>query len=478
MAKSRLSNALVPSMIALAITVGWSVFAYPADGFLRTLAFLIAVLGGGIVLIRRTSTRLEDPSLLKLQFVFLGKIALLLLLSFSWDHTLRNERAVLQGDQERYYHQAVDVGRAGLTPSAIARIIQNINYPGIIYIYGAVLRVFGENVFCVALFNGLATLVTVLLLARLCYRLKPDRGRHDWLIGLSMLLPDIIACDVMTSRDTLAMSLLSIAVLLVALQLLDPSPQSWIPPLLVAASLVALAAVRTTALIPAVASIIVLLLKYRARMRMATVVAAVVIAVAFLMVAPGLSHSLGGYKMTYMQILSVTVVNPDGRLINGFTWSDRSIGRLLVPRSLPHAILLSIPRMMAYLIVPLPRVKIDGQALLAGDWMMIQEILAASSSVLYLALFPLALVALYRSIAKKDSTLALVAPFWLTFITIASGTAILQARYRVMALPFLCGCIWLGRAGSRRQIAVAYGVWTAMLGAAVSAAVLYKYILV
>jgi len=437
------------------------------NGLWQTLLLFVAVCGGGIALIYRTARRLEDRSLLNLRWVFIVKIVVVLALAAMWNHRLLIDTAELKPDQQRYFYQAIAIGKAGLTPSSVVRIVQNINYPGVLYIYGALFLVFGANIFSAALFNTFLTLLTTLLLIRVAYRVKERRDRFDWILGLTMLVPDILYSDATTSRDTLAMSLLSISVLLVANFLLQTDANAWLTLSLVAICFLLLAAVRTTALIPAVASILVLFAKFRSRVKLRSLALASAAALLFLIVAPKLSESLGGYRMTFMQIMNVTVINPAPKFIDGFTWSPRSVGRLLVPKSAAQAVLFAIPRMIAYLVVPLPAFRIPARL----DWTSTQDLLACASSVLYLALLPLAIIA----IKQRDAAIALVAPFWLTLLTVAGGTAVLHERYRVMMVPFLCGCIWLGRIAPRRQWIVSYAAWASVLVAGAAAYVVYKH---
>src|ERR1051326_661532 len=330
------------------------------NGFWPTLLLLALVCAGGLALIQQTARRVDDATLLKIRYVFITKVIIVIALGFVWDYQVRTDKAELKGDQERYYHQAIDVGRAGLTRASVINGVQNINYPGILYIYGALFRIFGENVFSAALFNTFPTLLTTLLLIRVAYRIKKSRDRFDWTLGLMMLVPDVLCCDVMTSRDTLAMSLVAIPVLLVADFLLRADGNAWLTLLVVAVCFVLLAAVRTTALIPAVASVIVLLVKFRSRVKLRTIALVSAAALFFLLVAPKFSEYLGGYRMTVVQIMKVTVINPGPKFINAFTWTSRSIGQLLIPKSVTQAVLFAVPRMIAYLIIPLPAVRMPG----------------------------------------------------------------------------------------------------------------------
>jgi hypothetical protein len=272
------------------------------------------------------------------------------------------------------------------------------------------------------------------------------------------------------------MSLLSIAVLSVAAYVLrgrgGGGPMATV--LLAIASLLLLAFVRTTALFPAVASIVLVMLVFRARVNRWIIVGLAVAAVALLVMGPRLSHMIGGSEMNYKNLLSQTAVNPDEQFLEGFSWKDRSIGRLLVPHGSFEAAAFAVPRILDYLVAPLPTIGVTRTAIAAGDWFNWQQLLVVLSAFVYVALLPCALASLLDSFRNRKAGLALHIPLWITMLAIASGTAIIHERYRVMAALLLWGCIWLGAFAPRKQLLFSYMAWVALLFAGSVVVILYK----
>ena len=239
--------ACVPFLLSAVTAAVWSLEGRRENGYGTTLLMFAIVGMSALGMIYRTAKTVGDANVLKICYVFLAKLLLVFVVfGGMWSTQLRMNTDVLKADQERYYDEAGQLARRGFDPHTIP----NINYPGVLYVYGAVFALFGENAYAAALFNAFMILIVTILLIRVAYRIKPDRDSRDWTIGLVMLVPDVILCDVMTSRDALAMSLLSIAVLLVAAHVTrNDTARSLIPAaLLLAPVLLALAVVRMTAL--------------------------------------------------------------------------------------------------------------------------------------------------------------------------------------------------------------------------------------
>ena len=117
-------------------------------------------------------------------------------------------------DPQRYYFDAKTLIEGGFD-SEIARAI-NIDYTGIVYYYGVLFALLGQNPVIPALVNAFITLLATLLLVRVGYQIKRERGPHDWRLGLGMVLPEVLWFDTITARETLVMSLYLIAALSVA----------------------------------------------------------------------------------------------------------------------------------------------------------------------------------------------------------------------------------------------------------------------
>lgn len=183
------------------------------EGFWRTLILLCGIAFVGLLLIIRLSWQLTDPNMQKLGYVFLLKLLLVLLLvRFGWMPQLELYSATWGGDPARYYYMAQNLGRAGLSLLAV----QGLNYTGILFYYGLVFAVFGFNHLVPALINTFVTLLATLLLVRIGYKIKRRRSPWDWTLGLCMIVPEVLWYDVITSRETLTMSLIVISVLSLA----------------------------------------------------------------------------------------------------------------------------------------------------------------------------------------------------------------------------------------------------------------------
>jgi hypothetical protein len=457
----------INGVLALIVAIAWSFTARSQDDHWPTLLFLFATVAIALFGIHTTSTKLNDARLLRLGYLFIAALAVtLLVLGTRWKANLANGGPGLEGDQERFYFQAAEFARGGFRLSSMP----SLNYTGVLFVYGVVFKIFGHNPYAPALLNALLTLFATLLLARVAYKIKRERSNTDWMIAF-FVVPEVLLHIVMPSRDILAMTLLTISVLGVANYVLD-APAERRP--LVAAmtmlpSLFLLALVRTPALIPAVASIILLLVMGRL-WRSLLIVA--IPAVAILVAAPLLSESLGGYHLSYAQVVSNVVVDPNEQPLDVYHWNQRSIGRLLIPHTRVEAFAYAVPRLILYWIAPLP--SVHWRPVAAGDWTHDQILLTALSSIMYAVLFPLVIASLWISVVRSRDGLALQIPFWITIIAIVVGTPLIHERYRVMAIPLLAGCMWLGRMATRRELLWSYAIWGGVLLTGGAAALAYK----
>jgi hypothetical protein len=441
---------------------------------MATFVLLAAVVAASVRMIVRAARDLGDPALRRLIYVFLAKLAIVLLVLVPlWQRHLGAGPDALEGDQERYYFQAESFARDGFR---IERI-PSVNYPGVLFIYGAVFRVFGHNAYAPAIVNSFASLLAALLLMRVAYKIDPAPGRRKWMIALWIVVPEVLLHDAMTSRDALAMSLLAMCVLAVADYLLDEQGSIVRMALWAVPSIVLLALVRATAVAPAVTAILLLPLVVRkwTRSRTAAFTAAAAIAVVFVLAAPRLSKVLGGYDVRYADVLNKTVVAPESPFLMGYHWSRRSIGRLLVPDNAAEAVLFAPVRVIAYVIAPLPTATgVQSAGLGGGEWPAVQSLLVVLSSLLYIVLFPLAVASLIAAVRNNRRALALHLPFWVTILAIASGTAVIHERYRLMSIPLFIGCAWLARLATARQVRLTSLGWLSAIAVGATAALLYK----
>jgi hypothetical protein len=300
------------------------------------------------------------------------------------------------------------------------------------------------------------------------------------MLGLVIVIPEVLWFDALTSRETVTMALALFAILPVADSLLSRRRHGLSPGavLVTVVALALLAIIRPPVIIPVTASLLgVVAVRRLTAARILAVVGMVLAGVAALTLAPVLGARLGADPIEFGELLArVTVQNPD--FVAEMTWSDRSIGQLLLPSGPVQAALFVPPRLLLYIVAPLPSIRFGLEGLVLGDWSDWQYLAATASAVLYILLIPLAFAALASALRKKDrSILAFQIPCWLLFVAVAGGNYIIQERYRLLAVPFLWGCIWLGLGAPRRTRLLAYLVWFGILTLSAGAYVRYKYVL-
>ncbi len=461
--------ALPFALVLAAVFIGATV----RDGLFRTalLFGLVAVIGQ--FLVNRTSTDLNDPRLRRLGALFLLKLLLALaLLYLGWMKDLDPASATFGYDPQRYYYQAKDLIDAGWNAEGIY-----LNYIGVLYYFAAIFVTSGWNVVTPALVNSLLTLIAGLLLIRLAYAIVPERRPQDWMLGLVLIFPEILWFDSLTARETLVMSTFVIAIAVVGYVVAAPGKKQFdfksIALTLTAAFAISLA--RTSMLIPLIAALAGVFLALRSKAGGRTVGLAILgLLLVLVFLAPEISSNLGSTTSSYEEQLT-NVFAPSESVSTATGWSDRSVGRLLLPGSPLEAGLFVWPRLLLYLIAPLPNLEFSFAGLGARAWTDWQGLMMTLSSLAYVILFPLVIASLVRTIQEPKSRagLALQIPCWVLLISIAGGNQIIHNRYRVMASLLVLACAWLGVRAPRRLLWHVYVGWGAVL--LISAAV-YTFI--
>jgi hypothetical protein len=406
--------------------------------------------------------------------VFLLKIALVLVvLRFGWMPMLGTGSAESGYDPQRFYFDAVALLDGGFDPGIASAM--RLNYTGIVWYYGLVMAAFGRSPFPPALVNAFVTLVAVLVLVEAGYRIRPDRGRNDWILGLGMLLPEVVWFDALTSRETLTMSLLTIATLGAGTALMG-APGAWKRLALAAPSLLILGLVRPDMLPPAVVAIGVLAVAVRPgprRGRAAAGLAAV--AAAALLLTPAVGSFLGSQSSSLVKMVDEALAGKQAQM-ETIAWGHRSIGRLFVSHSAVGVFVSMFPRLVLYLVAPLGAVPLNVAGLAAGRWADWQAALQGASALMNVALVPLALAGLAVGLADRArrNDLVLHVPCWCVLFAVAAGNQFVQERYRVMGMLLLWGSVWLGRTAPRRFLVAAYAVWFGTLALGGALVLAYK----
>ena len=297
----------------------------------NTVFLLGFVSVGGLLLCRNTQIRLNDPSLKILGYFWLIKLGVTFFLIYAGWLPMLDPNFIGSGyDPIRYYTQAQDlVDNNWLTD------ILNLNYTGILYYYGAIYYVLGHNPFIPALVNAFVTLTASLYLVQVGYEIKVQRDPRDWTLAFALLLPEVLWYDVMTARETLVAALLLYSMLTTGRYLACTAPVSLSKVLgVVGLSTLAIAAVRTSMLLPLVASIalMVLLVKPQSSVRIAQRTILAVATVAVLIVGPVITGYLGGYDFDVDNTIRLATSAELNIASSADTeWSENSIGKLLLP---------------------------------------------------------------------------------------------------------------------------------------------------
>lgn len=445
------------------------------DGMPLTLGMYLIALMGGAVLVAMTAKHLRDPKLNYLTPAFCLKLLFLLLFLYRpWTSRLDMRLPSFGGDQERFFFQSYDLAVSGFRLDALP----DLNYTGILFLYGALFAVFGHNAVAPAIFNAFVTLCATLILVRVGYFLRERNTKYDWMLGLAMVVPEVMWYDVLTGRETIVMSLIVFSTLGVVSDICRPKGggggmSSWMVLALIA--MFSLGAIRTSMLLPvflALGGYFYFLKSGRGSVVLGFVL---MISGAFLLVAPGMAESLGSTSFSFLNTLQDLSTN-DAQYLSHFDWAQNSIGLLLIPDNPLQAVLYVLPRLILYFVAPWPNVTLSMSGLISGVWADWQALMVGSSSLIYIFLMPFALASLFGDIKKSGAsrTMILQLPCWLTLLSVAGGNLTIHERYRLMAVLPFCGCAWLGFRCARKEILRAAFLWVGVLGISACGYVVYK----
>ena len=434
----------------------------------------------GLMLCRITQIRLNDPALKILGYLWLIKLGItLFLLYVGWMPQLDPSSALWGYDPQRYYIQAQELIDNNWSPDFL-----NLNYVGILYYYGAIYYILGHNPVIPALINAFVTLIASLYLIQVGYEIKSQRKSRDWTLAFVLLLPELLWYDVMTSREMLMAAILLLALLTTGRYLARTAAISFSKVVVVdCLSMFAIAAVRTSMLLPMVASIglMAVLVNPRNDSRLAPKTILVVCAIVALMAMPVIAGYLGGYNFDFGSAIEIAASASKNIASSAdMEWSQNSIGMLLMPEGVLQSLLFVLPRLVLYLVSPLPNIFVSGSDLLAGSWVAWEKLFVLFSSVINILIIPYALAGFVDSLKKRKlnaSPLVFHISYWITFLAIAGGNLIIHERYRVMASSLLYGCAWLGaRTCSKNLIARATLFWYGLLTLGATFYIVYKFI--
>ncbi len=421
---------------------------------------LVAIMG--LILCRSLQVKLEDPKLAILGYFWIIKLAMThFLIHVGWiPDLIPFERDYIIGyDPMRYYYQAKALIENNWIPEL------GSNYQGILYYYAGIFYMFGHNPFGPALINSFVTLCGILFLIKVGYEIREKVGPRDWTLSFVLLFPEIIWFDVLTSRETFSAVFILVAMIASGRYIGKTVEVSLVKTVLtVCLSILIIAIVRTSMVIPTVISMVVMAIMLRSSGSSKTLpkVVLLCLALVLLFAGPTLQTLTGGYELDYLKLLGQVVSFQENAAMHQ-EWSDQSIGLLLAPESAWQGMIFTLPRMVLYLIAPLPKIIPTVSDFFQGSMSAWQWLMVASSSLINIGMVPYVLSGLihaFKNRYRNAGPLIFHISYWVTFIAVAGGNIIIHERYRLMCTILLAGCAWLGFiSGSKALISKVTALW-------------------
>jgi len=441
-----------------------------------TLALFLGVVFGGLWLCKRAVEVTGDSRLALLKSFWVLKLYLTLtLLYLGWIPDLDPATSRAWGyDPQRYYEFAWELLHQGFNPEGLEQ-----NYQGVLYYYALLFGLLGRNPVIPALWNSFLTLAATTLLIRISLFLLNERSKRDWILVGLLLIPGLLWHDALTAKESILGPLLCLPVLLLAGHFKHPgrvSVKAVLSAWMLVAILVALA--RSTLLVPLAISGVLLLLLCPSRSRGRLGIGILVSGIIFFVVAitPWLAGTSGGYEFKFSQVLGETTKTADEKLLE--QWSDRSLGKMLLPNNPVEAVAYLPFRSILMLAIPLPALGFTLEGLRDGSWFDYVAIMSVLDSVSLLAAFPLVLAGTmlaWRCRRKMPYLMVWPIVFWPLFLAVVGGLTILHERYRIVFLTPFYFCAWLGLTrGEPKKNFQLYGLWFGLLSSAYCFYIFYK----
>ncbi len=445
------------------------------DSLISTLGLLWIVVIGAVYKI--LSLKSVDTQKVLNYIVFFWGIKILfsfILLEFGWIPDLYNENSDSWGyDPQRFFLYSKNL----VTNNWV--ITDYLNYQGITFFYAGIFYLFGANPFIPALINSI---ISLLISLKLIDFLKYFKIKFNVTIFafLFLLFPEAVWFDILTSREMLLASLLTLIVLeFLNIIFSKTYINYWKAIIYIISGIFFISVLRMTVIIPVFLFFIILLLTTSSPNKIGFIkfiLFSIIIAIPF--VAPIFNSYLGGFNTDYLELLETTTKSSEN-VAQGFEFSNNSIAVLLMPNGLLESILFLPLRMILYLISPLPALNFSISSLYNGSYYAWQNMVVCISSGLNIILFPFSLAGFWDSIRNRNSNrvvYALHLAFFIILISIAGGNLIIHERYRIMAYPFMIVSSLIGYYNAPRNLKKNINVtWYAFLFLASCFYFVYKF---
>ena len=467
--KAAISTGQTICVLLLLVFAGWLIQAQGEQGSFGGFVLLMVITMTGLVICHQTRNKLQDARLDALGYLWLTKIVLTLVLLYAgWVPQLDPATSPVWGyDPQRYFAYAQEIVDSDWLSDTIG-----LNYLGIVYYYAAMVYVFGHDPLVPALFNAFVTLLAACYLIVTGYEVNPMReSSRAWTISLILILPDMLWFDVMTSRETLSAALLLLALLTAGRFFAQTVRISLLQMLgLTAIAIAALGAIRTSLLLPVFFAMAAMVLLIEPRGKELSVARIFFLAAAVIL----LPLTIGLFSVFDFDLEAGlrNIIDPSENfaLSEEAEWSTDSIGRLLIPNGVFQAIIFALPRLLLYVLAPLPNLSVSISNMIGGSWEAWQYLCLVLAAITNVLVMPYALASLglaIRTRAENSAPLILHVSYWITLLALAGGNLVIHERYRVMTSMMLFAIAWLGyTANNRRAVIRASLLWYGLLAVA------------
>lgn len=344
-------------------------------------------------------------------------------------------------DPIKYYFQAYDLLINGLNPENIS-----LNYTGILYIYAISFSVFGFNEYSPAIFNNIYCLISIILVIVIInkYILKVDNFSKNWILLGTLLIPDLIWFDSISSRETIiAYSyILSTLILGLVIQKRLNEKIFWFL-LILSASFILIAMIRPPILLAVFLSTFILYLLSR-KIKFINIILFISCLILFFYLINFVNKLLGGNAPSIFDILASIIDSSKNIALNNpdFNFNDRSLTLLLIPNTLFEVLFFTPIRILAYLVNPFQNlfyILINFDAA-SG----IEELCKAITALINIIICPLLIGGIFYAIRNKNLNLLLfLTPYWTILFVVGGGNMIIHERYRVMSQALIFPAIYI-----------------------------------
>lgn len=367
-------------------------------------------------------------------------------------------------DPQRFYFQSYELSQNEWIPEFL-----NLNYAGILYVYGFLFEIFGHNPFIPLLTNSLLTYFSLLLLASFIINISASSLNH-FIIPLFLFIPEVIWFDIMTSRENLIASLIIIGSLSYLKFLNYEKGANFFPLFVFVLCLLCISLIRTTMIMPLLLYCLIISFFWNGRIKIKlTYLISSVLLVAFLIYFSSiLQVSIGGYSLNFYQLLQ-TLVNFENNIASQFDWGDNSIGLMIAPNNFIEAIIFTPVRMIIYLAIPIPELisNFSFSGITNNSSYQFAMLISSFTSTILIILFPHVVsgtIFAFQNRINNPKYGQLAILMWLVFLAVGFGNIILHERYRLMFIILYFAVAWMGITfGEKNLTKGLFGIWAVLI---------------